>query len=47
MWYACCECGWCATFSYAENAYVELARHVIKTHGTINFKIVILSETET
>jgi hypothetical protein len=30
-----------------ENAYTELAKHIVKEHGTVNFKIVILSETET
>ena len=47
VWRACCECGWCASFSYMENACAELARHIIKEHRTFTFRIAALSTDET
>ena len=35
-----------AAFSYVENAYAELARHIIKGHHTLTFHITVLSPDE-
>jgi len=33
-------------FGYADNAYTELVKHVVKEHGSTDFKIVILTSDE-
>jgi len=47
VWRACCECDWCESFSYVENAYTGLVGHIVKEHRTFNFHITVLSIDET
>jgi len=46
VWHAYCKCGWHNTCCYMENAYEEASRHIVKDHGTLDFKIIILTNEE-
>lgn len=40
--YGVCECGYRTNiYAYPENAYAELATHMLETHMTLDFNIVV------
>ncbi|MEM4438819.1 MAG: hypothetical protein QW680_09335 [Pyrobaculum sp.] len=38
-----CECGYrTAVYAYPDNAYVELAAHMVQTHGSLSYYIAVV-----